>query len=400
MSNIRDYIKAKEKRQRTTAKINYKERIRGHKLTVFYRLALLFMLTAGIILAFYIQWRDKVYSESIVTATAENKMVQGTNILNLNGNIVYYSNDGISCTDIGGNARWNETYEMQNPMIATCRDVVAVGDYNGSSILVLNTEGRLGNINTNLPLRYFDVAANGEVIAVLDNGSETLIRLYLADGQEVATYHPSMDEWGYPVDVSVSPNGKLVGVSYLFVDSGVMTARVAFYNHGSVGQNARNYYMSGYNYQDSIVPSLEFISDETAFGISDNRLVFYEGSEKPVNINNILLEEEVRSVFYNENFVGLVFNNMTGETLYRLDVYDKKGTLRLSKNFDFDYNEIIFAGERFIIYNDLECIICDMNGTEKYNGLLQNATALLIPTNSLSRYIAVTAESIETLEFR
>jgi hypothetical protein len=400
MSNIRDYVKAKEKRQKSDKKINYRERIRGHKLTIVYRIALVCMLTAGIIFALYIQWRDKVYSENIVSVSKQNSIVEGTNVLNLDGSIIYYSNDGISCTDIQGNARWNQTYEMQTPMIAVCQDIIAVGDYNGSNISVMNTEEKLGDINTNLPIRYFDVAANGEVIVVLDDGDVTLIRLYMADGQEIATYTTSMNESGYPVDVSISPNGKLVGISYLYVDSGVMRTSVAFYNHGAVGQNAINNFMSGYNYPDTIVPALKFMNNEAAFALSDNRIVFYEGSEKPVNIKDNLLNEEVRGVFYSEDYVGLIYDDLTGESLYRLDVYDQKGTLQLSKDFDFDYNEIVFNGDQIIVYNDLTCLISDINGTEKYMGPLNKSTALLMPTGSSSRYIAVTVDSIDILEFK
>lgn len=400
MSNIRDYMKAKEKRRQEPLKMSYREKIRGHKLTVFYRVILFVCLIGALIFVFYIQWRDKVYTESVVTASAAITTVQGTRLKNLAGSILHYSKDGISCTDTKGNAIWNQTYEMQNPLVAVCQDVVAVGDYNGSTIYVMNAKKKMGEVSTNLPIRYFEVAANGEVIAVLDDGSITWIMLYTAEGAEIGRFKTSMDKWGYPVSLTISPNGKLVGVSYLYVDSGVMKTSVAFYNFGPVGQNETGNYMSGYNYLDTIVPSLEFMSNETAFGVSDDRIVFFEGSEKPVDINNILLEEKVQSIYYNENYVGLVFLNPSGETRYRLDIYDKKGVLLLAKDFDMDYSEIIFTEDRFIIYNDLECLICNIGGAEKYNGSFDEITALLIPTSSAAKYVAVRSDSADTIEFK
>lgn len=399
MSNIRDYMKAKEKRLSESPKINYRERIRGHKLTIFYRAALVLLLTGGILFAFYIQWRDRIYAESAITASAAISASQGALVKNLGGNILHYSKDGISCTNPKGEAVWNQTYEMQNPMVAICQDVAAVGDYNGSTIYVMNAEGKLGEINTNLPIRYFDVAANGVVVTVLDDGEVTWIELYSALGEQIAYNSTSMDESGYPISVSISPNGKLVGVSYLYVDSGVMQTTVAFYNYGPVGRNAGNF-MSFYNYRDTVVPHLEFMNNDTAYGISDDRIIFFSGSEKPLFINTNLLDEKVQSVYNNEDYVGLVFRDTTGESMYRLDVYDKKGILVTTKNFDFEYSEIVFIKDRFIIYNDLDCMICAINGMEKFNGMLSKTTALIIPTDSANKYISVTSDSIDILELK
>jgi hypothetical protein len=83
-----------------------------------------------------------------------------------------------------------------------------------------------------------------------------------------------------------------------------------------------------------------------------------------------------------------------------LDVFDKKGALILSKEFDFDYTEVVFVEDGFIIYNEVDLLICQINGMEKFNGLLDKVTALFIPTNSINRYVAVTSESIDTLEFK
>ncbi len=399
MSNIRDYMKAKEKRQSDAKDINYKEKIRGHKLTVFYRIALTIVLSGALVFAFYIQWRDKIYTDNVVMASAEVHVPAGTKVKNLGGNILHYSKDGASCMDTKGNAIWNQTYEMQNPILAICQDVVAIGDYNGSVIYVMSAGKQLGEIETNLPIRYFDVAANGEVAVALDDGNITWIYLYTATGKEISFVKSSMDKSGYPVGINVSPNGKLVGVSHLYVDRGVMKSSIIFYNFGAVGQNASNY-MSGYNYLDTIVPCIKFMDNESAFALSDDRIMFFTGNEKPVSIKDNLLDEEVQSVYYNEDYVGLVFNNTSGETLYRLDVYDKKGSLLISKNFDIEYSEIIFSKDRFIIYNDLDCIICNVSGAEKYDGAFDKTTALLIPTSTGNKYVAVSSDSIDILELK
>ena len=50
------------------------------------------------------------------------------------GHLLTYSKDGAGCMDIKGNAVWNQTFEMQNPIVDVCNDVVAIGDNKGSTI--------------------------------------------------------------------------------------------------------------------------------------------------------------------------------------------------------------------------------------------------------------------------
>ena len=54
-----------------------------------------------------------------------------------------------------------------------------------------------------------------------------------------------MKESGYPVNVSISPNGQLVCVSYMFVDGGQIKSSVALYNFVADGQNNTDNYVSG-----------------------------------------------------------------------------------------------------------------------------------------------------------
>ena len=58
-------------------------------------------------------------------------------------------------------------------MIDICQNVVAIGDYNGRNIYIMNTSGLLGQITTNRPIRNFCVASNGVVAVVLDDSDLT-----------------------------------------------------------------------------------------------------------------------------------------------------------------------------------------------------------------------------------
>lgn len=404
MSNVRDYFKEREKRTGSTQlSADYKEKIRGHRLLIFYRVVLAVVLIAVIAVFFIIQWRNKVYTESEITHSVPLTIVQGAKVESLGGNVLLYSKDGASCIDPKGNALWNRTYEMQNPLISICNNVVAIGDYNGRTIYVMNSTSEMGTVKTNLPIRNFCVSANGVVAAILDDSNVSRILLYNANENtetSIVDIKATMDKSGYPVSISLSPNGKLLAISYLYVDSGDMKSTVAFFNFGEVGKNESDNYVSGYDYLNTIVPYVQFMNNNAAFAVSDDRIVFFQGSERPSNIASTLLEEEVEGVYYNENYVGLVFRNNSDEAAYRLDVYNTSGSKVHSQFFDIEYTDIIFNKDQIIIYSDMDCQICNMNGVDKFVGEFEKPTSLVIPTSSVYKYVAVTNSSIDSIELK
>lgn len=400
MANVRDYLKRKKDRSDQEYRISYREKIKSHKFTIFYRTILVFVLVVAIVAALYIQWKNKIYTQMTVVASADIHITQDANLLPFAGYLLTYSKDGAGCMDIKGNAVWNQTFEMQNPMVAMCQNVVAIGDYNGRNIYVMDTGGVIGSITTNKPMRDFCVASNGVVAVVLDDTDTTWIYLYDAKGKELVYFRTTMKDSGYPIKVSISPNAQLVCVSYLFVDSGQVKSSVAFYNFGDVGQNNTNNYVSGYDYLDVVVPFTSFLDNKSLFAVSDDRIMFYGGAQKPVVIAESLISETVQSVYYGDEYVGLVFISTESSSRYRLDVYHKSGEFRQSIEFDIDYRDILFREDQIIIYNESECRIYNSNGAEKYSGRFEKSALVLIPQNNAYRYMIVTPDSIDTVELQ
>lgn len=398
--NVRDYFKNKKKNKEKAPRVNYLEKIKSHKFMIFYRSLLLFALATAAVALLLIQWKNKIYTESVTVSSIETTKPQNGNLVAFSEYILTYSKDGASCMDGKGNAIWNETFEMQNPMIDICQNVVAIGDYNGRSIYVMNTSGLLGQITTNRPIRNFCVAANGVVAVVLDESDLTFICLYDTKGKELVRIRTTMKDSGYPFTLSISPNGTLLCVSYLFVDSGELKSSIAFYNFGEVGQNRTDNYVSGYDYLDVVVGYTRFLDEKTLFAVSDDRIMFFEGTQIPVNIGERLFVEDVQKIYYGKEHIGLIFNSTDGNSRYRLDIYNKAGQLSQSIGFDMEYTDIVFADDQVVIYNESECQVYTMSGVEKYSGYFEKAVYALIPTSSSYRYILVTADSIDTIELK
>ncbi len=380
---------------------SYKERIRKHRIAVAVRTIAGIVITALIVAAVYVSWRDKHFTESSITSSVKIADASGAKAINLEGYVLTYSKDGVSCLDGEGQQLWNQTYQMQNPTVHTCKNVVAIGDYNGHNIYVANTGGALGEIDTNLPIRDFCVASQGVVAAALDDKSVTWIYLFDATGNTLASFKTTMQDSGYPIDISISPSGELVCVSYLKADSGKLKTSVAFFNFGAVGQNLADNYASGYDYPDVVVPYVQFMNDSKIFAVADDRIMFYSGKEVPTSQTESLTgDEEIKSVFYNDTHVGIVFVNNTEEGAYRLQIYGETGNLDTTIYFDTEYVDVLFDNGQIVVYGENEYILYDMKGTEKYRGTFDRAVKVMVPTNVRSKFLLVTEKSLDTLELK
>lgn len=407
MAEVRDFSSyARKKNNDSTPEssgvdTSYKEKIRSHKLKVFFRTIAIAAIVLLTVIVVYVSWRDREYSEAEISLDATISNSADSKVISLGGNIVQYSKDGVSCYSSTGQPVWNQTYEMQNPIAHTCNSVIAIGDYNGHNIYVSNTNGAMGVVDTNLPIRDFCVSSQGVVAAVLDGTDVTWIYLYDSEGNTLANFKTTMKDSGYPISISLSPNAELLCVSYLYPEEGALKTSVAFFNFGSVGQNSIDNYASGYDYPGVVVPYVQFINGNTAFALSDDRIMFYTGDQKPVSKSESLMgDEQVRAVYYNDSYVGLVFMNGTEDGDYRLQVYNGQGDLVLTTYFDIAYSDIIFNDKQIIIYNEDECVIKDMSGHDKYVGSFEEPVKVMIPTNIRSRFTLVTSKNVATMNLK
>lgn len=378
----------------------FKRRIAIHRMRILAATGLSIVLVVVIILVCYFSYINQSYTGYEVISSVAQKYLHNSNVLSFGSNFISYSTDGIRCIDQKGNDIWNCPYEMQNPIVRINGNYAAVADYVGRTIYIFDMSGALGTIQTNNPIQDIEVAGNGVVAAVLDSGDVTSIWLYYHDGSDIASFRTTMSKSGYPLDIGMSTDGKLVAVSYLYLDSGVLTSKVAFYNFGEVGQNKTDNLVGGYDYQNEIVPLVGFMNESTAFAVANDRLVFYKGTQRPVSQADIFLRDEIRSVYYGNEYIGLTYLNPTAETKYIIDIYNSSGDLKNTLPIDMEYKDIFFVDNYVVIYNASSCMIYNINGNIKYQGEFDDSVILMIPTNSVLRYVLVTQDEIQTIILR
>lgn len=395
MAKIKQFTSRAEVKNKKT---EFEHRIKTHRRNRFMRILATVITITVITAVIFFLWDNSVYTSYTEISSFPRVSSSNSICLNHNGRVLTYSKDGISSIDTKGNTIWNETYQMQNPIVEVNENAVAVGDYGGHIIYVMNEKGKVGEIDTNLPIRDFCVSKTGIVAAILEDSNLTRLNLYSSKGDELVKSECRMNQSGYPVAVALSDTGEVMEVSYLYVDSGSMKSSVAFYNFSDVGQNSVDRLVGGNEYADSVVPYVGFLGKDSAFAVANNRISFYSGSEKPVSIAEKLLNEEIQAVYAGNEYVALVYIDTTGAALYRMDLYDKKGNIVLSENIDIDYQNVLIQKNSVVIYNNTECVMYNLSGKEKYRGTFGKSVSLLIPSNKINRFIMVSADSIDIIE--
>lgn len=407
MKKTKSTKKPKIKLSEASAK-SYKKKLLRHQLTICYKIGVAALLIIAVGTIFYFYDMNRVYESYEIKERVERTGVAASNCEILGDKILTYSSDGINCSDKTGKVLWNQTYEMQNPLISTSSNKVAIGDYNGTSIYVMDSENIIGEISTNLPIRNIAISSNGIVAVELNDSDVTWIYIFDSEGNTIANIKTTMQVSGYPMDIAISNDGVLLAVSYQRVESAGMQTEVVFYNLDEVGVNYTDKLVAGYPYEDTVVPILEFMNDKNSFAVGDDKLMIYEGDQIPAIIepvesavdSAILIEEEIQDVFHNDKYIGIMFHGTQEGVKSRLDIYDVIGRKVISLNIPIDYKEVLLVDEQIIVYGDLECYIYNMKGTCKFNDRFSEKIVKFIPTESRSEYIYITDDEILTIQMQ
>ncbi len=339
-------------------------RSRGKRLLRTLLLAALF--AAGAYLIYYVS-STRSYAGASYTKVADMITQEGTWHEALGGSVVSYSADGASCMDASGKSAWSITYEMQQPMVSVNGTIIAIGDYNGSEIHVLNSQKELCKINTNMPLRALYASAGGEVAAVLADTKATWIYLYKADGSEIAYFKTTMKQSGYPAAAAISPKGQLAGVSFLTMGSTQANSSIAFYNFGAV--------------------------------VSDSQIVFFNGDEIPEQgKTDTFGDAQVEAVYTGDKLIAVVLAGAGDQAQHTMRIYNAAGEKVSQITFSMEYTDVQIANGHVFVYNAQQLQVYSPDGTKKYDGEFKMDVVKLIPSaGQANKMLLVTENSLESM---
>ncbi len=311
--------------------------------------------------------RNWKYRDWRVLRSEKQEETRSSFYADVNGSILQYSTDGARLQDRQGGEIWNISFSMQDPTLIRRGNTLALYAKRGTEIMVADRTGKLGSFTTGLPIVKATVSEQGNVAAILEDDSNAWIGYYAKDGTAIAAVRTSMDAPGYPMSVSVSPDGELMAVSYLSFADGVQKGVVHIYSFGKSGQNQMDNRIAEFEFGQTIVPEVAFLDDRTCVAFRDNGFTVYEGTKVPKAVREVDLDREIRSVFYDSSHIGLLLSG-DEEGTWRMQVYNRSGGEMLQEPVSFPYTGVEIRDSEISLYNGPMLSVYSLNGTEKFNG--------------------------------
>lgn len=375
------------------------EQVRQHKKNRRIRITAISTITLVAAITIFLIIHLQTYTSARVITKYENGSDGNVNYIQFADGILKYSKDGIALVNRKGKETWNQPYQIKNPIVDTYyNEAAVVADKGGNTMMVLDREGLKGEIQTTLPVEKAVVSAQGIVCAVLKNDTSPKIICYDAAGNLLVELATSLTGTGYPMDVGISEDGKLLLVSYLCVQDGKLVTKVKYYNFEGEKDRIQDYEVTGDDYENVVAPSAFFMNLKTSVVVGDDRMFFYSGEGKPKLEETVLLNKKIKSVFHSSRYVGLILKNER-KAGYELCLFNASGKKVMSEEFTGDFSNVKISGNQVLMYDGKKCSVYTRTGIHKYDGELDSNILEIFPVVGVNKYIVISTNGMDVIRF-
>lgn len=363
-------------------------------------LLMLAAFAALIILCMFIYSHFRTYSTYRVNWQVQTGSSAEWGYIKMGNGAAVVRKDGISFYGSKGEERWMLPYEMKNPVTVQRGDYLLVYDLQGQSMIVCTCDEQTGMISTSEPISKADISLGGVVAAVLESARSSRICYYQKDGTplDIEVQSPLATN-GYPLAVSISPQGQQLAVSYYCIENGAGACRVDFYDFEE-GKDKLDRIVSSFSYAetDTYIPIIHYGSDSRAFAVGDNRILFYSAaSGGEVTQTEVVIENEIQRVFYNESRLGIV---MLSEDGAKIQVYDMAGKRLADIPQDGVYDNYCFANGEILMYSARSCKLVTMRGRVRFDAEFQNEICGMVPTGKKKSFYLGTMDVLQKITLK
>lgn len=391
------YVNGSEETQEHNKRV---QREISRRKKMFFFAVLIVAAVAGIVIYVMLHKEYKGYK---VVKSAETDYENTASYVQFAGNLLKYTPDGVSYINANGDTVWSAGINMLMPMAVTSGDYAVIADMSGNSVCVFNTSGQVSSLTMPYAICDIDVASQGAFAVMLESDKTNYVNLYDKNGNAVYEMQTTLDKSGYPLDMTISDDGRKLFTSYINIAGNSVQDNLAAYNFGDVGQNSNaDRMVGGYMFENEVVPKVEFIENDTVAAFGTKTISIYDMKEKPSFKTDIKFENEIRSVFYNKDYIGVIQDNQeeTSEHMYKVQVYDLKGNKKFDDYIDFPYSNVYAADKEIIISGGNNCLIYRKDGSVKFDGTLSGNINSIVPSGNHLEYIVVYDTVTETIKLK
>ena len=377
------------------------EKIWQHRKKMVRRTIEVIVLAVLILIVVNLIYTVQSYDDYEVKSSIERDSTNVTKFEEFSDCILEYSNDGILCMTKGGELVWNQAFEMASPLLVVCEEYLAIYDQGSTEIFILSREGLQKKIETTTAIQKVCIAGQGTIAVLMKEDDESWIKLFDKKGNELANGRFYDNKGSIPVDIALSWDAKKMAVSMIDVTGKEVGSTITFYNFGTVGQSEIDNNVGTYSFTDMLIPEIDYISDTRMLAFGTDKIIVFEGSQKPEIVREIEVTEKVQSYFYNEKYIGIVYDNPESDNTWHIQVMDLKGKIITECDTELAYDRIEFLSNNEIcITNETECEMYTVFSTKKFDYTFDEEIYRIIANGNGQNYIFIFKETTEEVRLK
>lgn len=376
-----------------TSEKEFEQRIKRHRHKVIRLMALgiAAIILFACVLALFVHFRTyKGYVIDKEISRADKSDVQ---YVDFGKDLLKYSRDGAFLVDYTGKLIWNQTFEMNYPIVDSCKNYVAIASEGGNEVYLASRGKTKGKIDTPMSIQEIAIAAQGSVAVLMEEEQEYHVTLYDIEGTPLAHGEFHMENSGMPLTMAISDDGKNLAIAFLDVSEGVVKTTVQFYNFGDAGKEEIDSIVGKFSYTGEMAVEMNFFDNTNLLMYTDQRAILYQCGEKPKEVQIITYPGEVNTIFYNDSYWGYTSTydekNKEGErvTGNRLLFYSKNGDEQFHKTIEKETTGVELLENHYVVVkNDKQCTIYSPKGIEKFKGSFEEQVEKMKMKNSNLEY--------------
>lgn len=344
----------------------------------------------------YLLVKNQVYGQARKASGYESDISDTNNYIQFSDGVIRYNKNGVVFLNNKNEEQWMHPAQIKNPVVEVRKDVFAVADRGGNTILVFSEDGLKGEIETTLPIEQISVSNQGIVSAILKNESSPQIFSYDSAGNILVEHKITLSTTGYPINLEISDDGNLLAVSYLNTQGAVLKSRVMYYNFGEQGKQKTDNIVTSDEYKGSVMAELFFMGNERSVVVGDSSFVIYKGNEVPEKMEEITLDQEIKSVFHSDKYIGFILLNAE-KSGYEVRLYDQSGNQVISRAIEGEYRHVKLDGDEILMFDSNRCCIMTVTGITKFLGDIKLDALEMFRARGINKYFVMGTDELRVI---
>lgn len=260
-----------------------------------------------------------------------------------NSDLVIVQDDTVKVLDSTAKELSNISHKYDHPVMSSNSGRILLYDEGGTTFRVQSKTRVLYEKELDHIIFTGAMGKNGTVaIATTATGAESMLTVYDDKEDEVFVWKCAKE---HIISCDVSDNGKLFAVSVLGIENGSIYSKVYVFNKRKTEPQAT------FEYKDSAISSVQFLSNETIFVLGNNVCEIIKGDEVKEKID-VSVNTPSRLYISDNNIAILVLSKYSSTTKKIIKVYSKSGKELFTQEIDGLVKSVSTDGKYVAVLTD------------------------------------------------